>query len=326
MNTLSFTFKMWSGSRRPKSSSTTGKQNFKYGNIARTLWFSSFIVKFELNCQRCTKNNNTGNKRSCKWYFFCFVLLQGPETPVWEDGHAFPGVQLDSSAGGPRHGLCPSWGRLHLPPGLWGAHTWTGGHSWTQKHIRLIKINVKLLFFSPSRVFSSLCWFVFRLEIGTRSCRPPESCPGRTCLNACWGRGPYSRYCLPGFVSHCVTQVVATSFFNPVLAMGDHYLHYPFYNWYKVKTIRARAFIIFASESWGFFCVCLVKFDGKKNTFPFFIYLFLIYDTISTLIMYYGLLILYIYNYYIDILSFSLGWTDFRDMKHLKILKEMTSQ
>lgn len=48
--------------------------------------------------------------------------------------------------------------------------------------------------FFPVLIEGFLCRFVFRPEIGTRSCRPQESCPGRTCLNACWGREPYSRY------------------------------------------------------------------------------------------------------------------------------------
>lgn len=79
VNTLSFTFKMWSGSRRPKSSSTTGKQNFKYGDIVRTLWFSSFIVKFDINCQRCKRPQK--EKRSCKWCFFVLFCCRVQRHP-----------------------------------------------------------------------------------------------------------------------------------------------------------------------------------------------------------------------------------------------------
>lgn len=92
-------------------------------------------------------------------YMFLFydVLLQGPETPIWEDSHTFPGVQLDSSAGRPRYGLCSCWGCLHLPSGLWGAHTWTGGHNWTQQQSRLKTKKKRVPCFLSTQSFMRIC-------------------------------------------------------------------------------------------------------------------------------------------------------------------------
>lgn len=47
---------------------------------------------------------------------------------------------------------------------------------------------------SRSSLSQVVCAVTIRPEIGTRSCRPPESFPGRTCLSACCGSEPYSRY------------------------------------------------------------------------------------------------------------------------------------
>lgn len=114
-----------------------------------------------------------------------FPPLQSPETPVWEDSHSFPGVQLDSSTGGPCNGLRQSWGCLHFPPRLWGAHTRTGGWSLIQLWISIDKG------LRGENVF--IC--AWRPETGTRSCRPPGSCHGRTYLRDCCVREPFSRCC-----------------------------------------------------------------------------------------------------------------------------------